>query len=189
MSSLQEKAAEAKSRMQTENPSVPYGKPEGERKRIPMSLPVQKLQIPEIPGYHLHWMRGDPQRIQQALNAGYVFVAPEEVSLNAVALGGDANKSGNSDLGDRVSVVSGDLDEQNKPVRLYLMKQLMEHYLADRQLLQATNDRVAEALTTAYRSGTVGGRAVGEETEDMNTRYVDKKRTRLPDFFKKKRPS
>ena len=27
--------------------------------------------LPEIPGYHLHWMRGTPSRISQALRAGY----------------------------------------------------------------------------------------------------------------------
>ena len=189
MSSLAEKAAEVKQRMQTENPSVSPGRAPGERKRIPMSLPQQKLQVPEIPGYHLHWMRGDAQRLQQAVNAAYEFVGRDEVSLNDVSVGGDATKTGSSDLGDRVSVVSGDLDEQNKPVRLYLMKQRLEYYLEDQKLLQATNDRVASALTAAYRDGNVGGAAIGEQAEDMNTRYVDKKRTKLPDFFRKKRPS
>ena len=28
----------------------------GSRKRIPMSVPKAKLSVPEIPGFHLHWI-------------------------------------------------------------------------------------------------------------------------------------
>ena len=34
----------------------------------------EKLWAPEIPGYHLHWMMGTPERLAQAEAAGYVFV-------------------------------------------------------------------------------------------------------------------
>jgi hypothetical protein len=39
------------------NPSNRSASPE--RKRIPMAVPVQKLSVPDIPGYHLHWFQGD----------------------------------------------------------------------------------------------------------------------------------
>ena len=52
-----------------------------ERQRIPMSLPMQKLAVPELEGYHLHWMLGTTTRINQALRAGYEFVDPSEVDV------------------------------------------------------------------------------------------------------------
>lgn len=186
MSTLEEKAAAAKDKMIQANPSVVPGQAKGERKRIPMSLPIQKLQVPDIPGYHLHWMRGSAGRIQQAQNAGYEFVRPDEVALNNVGIGGDADKTGNTDMGDRVSVISGDTDEQNQAVRLYLMKQPMEFYLADQKIAQGRNDDIADTLTAGYRSGTVGGTADGETRVDLGQRYVDPKRTKVPDLFKRK---
>jgi len=187
MSSLQEKAATAaKDLLSKGNPSISPEKPLEARKRIPMSLPVQKLEVPEIPGFHLHWMRGTAARLQQAERAGYVFVRPEEVALNNVSLGGDATKTGNSDMGTRVSVVAGDTDDSGNAVRLYLMKQPVEYYLEDRKILQDRNDSIADALTASYRQGTVGGAAQGETQEDLGNRYVDTRRTKMPELFRRK---
>lgn len=174
-------------KLEKSNPSNAPGRTAGEMKRVPLSLPVQKLQVPEIPGYHLHWFRGTGARLQQAERAGFEFVHPSEVQLSDLGLGGDASKAGNTDMGSRVSVVAGDTDEGGQALRLYLMKQKMEYYLEDLALAQKRNDSVADALTAGYRQGTVGGTAPGEQQEDMRTRYVDPKRSRLPDLFRRKK--
>lgn len=187
MSTIQERAAEAQAKMQAQNPSTTPGKPAAERKRIPMTLPTLKLEVPAIPGYHLHWFRGSQARLQQAMNAGYEFVSAEEVQINNVALGGDATKDGNSDMGSRVSISSGnDMDASGQPARLYLMKQKMEYYLEDQKLLEGRNDSVAAALTASFRQGTVGAGQQGETGEDVAHRYVNKTVTKVPDMFRKK---
>lgn len=187
MSTFEEKKAEAEKKMQRQNPSVSPRKTPGERVRIPMTLPVPKLAVPEIPGYHTHWFRGSQARLQQAQNAGFEFVDPQEVDVNNLDLGGDASRDGNTDMGSRVSITAGDTDERGNAVRMYLMKQKMEYYLEDRQLLQNRNDSIADALTAAYRGGVVGGLDSGEKREDAALRYVDPKRTRMPDLFRRKK--
>ena len=81
-----------------------------QRRRIPMSLPQMRLEVPEgcCPGFHLHWFVGTPNRIQRAQDAGYEFVSRGEVFVNNKDLAGDVTQSGNTDLGDRVSIVDGD---------------------------------------------------------------------------------
>ena len=49
------------------NPANKIGKTTSERKRIPMSVPVQRLEAPDIPGHHLHWFVGSSERLQRAL--------------------------------------------------------------------------------------------------------------------------
>lgn len=164
-----------------QNPSNVPGKARAERKRVPMSAPVQKLEVPELPGYHLHWMRGSHQRIQQALQAGYEFVSPEEVHVNNVSLGGDSAVSGNTDMGSHVSIVGGGLGEDNQPVRLILMKLKEELWLEDQQVVQNRNDQVAAALT----GGMLGGDKAADSGE-LNMRYVKKDLTKIPEMFRKK---
>jgi hypothetical protein len=181
------KASRAREAMQGSNPSVLTQKAPGERKRVPMTLPQLKLEVPDIPGYHLHWMRGTPQRLAAADRAGYEFVHPDEVEVNNLALGGDASKTGNTDMGSRVSIVEGsETDSGGQAVRLYLMKQKMEWYLADQKILQDRNDAIADTLTANYRSGQIGGRAEGERAEDVAARYVDPRRTKIPELFRRK---
>lgn len=182
---------EAKAKMQGSNPSVLPARTAGERKRIPLSVPQRKLETPEIPGFYLRWFRGTPQRLAQAERAGYSFVSEDEVDLNNIGLGGDATKSGNTDLGSRVSVIEGgEVDGAGQAVRLYLMKQPMEYRNEDNAISQERNDSVADALTSQYRQGQLGRGAAGappETAEDTAARYVDMKRTRVPDLFRKKR--
>ncbi len=187
MTSLSEKAAEMAGKMQASNPSVAPGKPVAERKRIPMTLPQQRLAVPEIPGYHLHWMRGTSERLAQAQQAGYEFVAPEEVQLSDLSIGGDASKGGNDDMGSRVSRVAGggDVDGGGNAVRLYLMKQKMEYYLEDQKLLEDRNTSIADNLMQNFRTGQVGGAVQGG---DPSNRYVDPARTKMPAMFTKKPP-
>lgn len=179
---LAEKQAQAKAHLDKQNPTVAPGKTVAERQRIPLSVPMRKLEVPEIPGYYTKWFRGTPQRLAQAERAGFVFVHPDEVALNNVSLGGDATKAGNTDMGSRVSVIEGsEVDGAGQAVRMYLMKQLMEHKLEDDAIVQARNDDIAAALT-----GQTGITERGEQQVDVDARYVDRKRTKIPDLFRKK---
>lgn len=148
-----------------------------ERKRIPMSVPVQKLSVPDIPGYHLHWFNGTPERINRALEGGYEFVEETETKVNDAGLGGTSTRTGNTDLGSRVSVVGGsEIGWDGQPVRLVLMKIKQEWYEEDQKLVEQRNQQVIDTL--------LGGRQ--ESGGDSTNRYVDSKRTRIPDFFKRK---
>lgn len=160
--------------------------PDGQRKRIPMSVPVQKLEAPEIPGYHLHWFRGEPARIQRALDGGYEFVDETETQVNAVGLGNESTRSGNTDLGSRVSVASGGAPGRDgQPERLILMKIKQEWYEQDQQKVADRNQQVANAIT----GGLVGSEK--DSAADARMRYLSKDRTSIPDLFnphKKARP-
>ena len=140
---------------------------------IPMSAPVQRLQVPEMPGFKLHWFRGEPGRIARAQRAGYKFVDETEVRVNNFDLGGSKDNSGNTDLGTRVSIEAGEDDG-----RLYLMKVPQELYDYAQKLLCREVDSVVDALT----SGKVGSEN-DEEASDTANRYVQRKRTKL---FKKR---
>lgn len=155
---------------QTANPAERPGRSRAERQRVPMSVPVQKLHVPEIPGYHLHWFRGVPDRIMRAQQAGYEFVDQEEVTLNNLDLGGESAASGNTNMGSRVSVVSGDeVGRDNQPVQLILMKLREELWRQDQEGVADRSENIAAAL----RGGQVGaGMAGGERPGDVATRYV-----------------
>ena len=160
------------------NPANATAKPVAAFKRIPMSVPVRKLEVPEIPGYHLHWFKSDEQRLQQALQGGYEFVDRKEVRLNSVSLGGTGAVDASTDMGSRVSIISGG-DGAGGPERLILMKIKQEWYEEDQKLLENRNDQIAGALA----GGTVGA-AGAADSRETNLRYVGKTTT-IPDLFKK----
>lgn len=164
-----------------QNPANRVGATKAERKRIPMSVPVQKLEVPEIPGYHCHWFNsGTAGRIERAQAGGYEFVNADEMSLNNVSLGGDSAVSGNTDLGSQVSVIAGkQFDQVGQPARMILMKIKMEYYLEDQKLVEKRNDQVADAL-----SGGLAGASAAADKNETNMRYVGKT-TKLPDLFTK----
>lgn len=165
------------------NPANKLDGAQAERKRIPMSVPVQKLAAPEIPGYHLHWFNGTTERIQRALDAGYEFVDQRDMRLNPAALGSDSTHSGNTDMGSRVSVVSGsEVGLDGQAIRLVLMKIKEEFWKEDQKLVEDRNDKVAESL----RGGMVG--SGNDQAGDTQHRYLDKARTKVPDLFTKKPP-
>jgi hypothetical protein len=165
------------------NVATDAAQPNAERKRIPMSVPVQRLEVPEIPGYHLHWFISSGERLQRAIDGGYEFVDPREAQINNVSLGGDSAVSGNTDMGSRVSVVSGqEVGKDGQPVRLVLMKLKQEWWEEDQLLVEARNIKVRDALL----GGMVG--AENDAPGDRQHRYVDKARSTIPDFFKPKRP-
>ena len=169
----------------TANPATPATRDsaKAERKRIPMSTPVQKLSVPDMPGYHLHWFNGTEDRIQRALDGGYEFVDQREMRTNATGLGSDSTVSGNTDMGSRVSVVGGsELGRDGQAVRLILMKIKQEWWLEDQKVIEARSDQVVASL---------GMGAIGSDKDkvgDSQMRYVDKSRTKIPDMFIKKPP-
>ena len=123
----------------------------GDKTYIPMSAPRAKLWAPEMPGWHLHWMRGNAQRIGMALQAGYEFVTPEELEehggMYSHDLGGDAVGGGSTDLGTRVSVVSGDeFGRDGQAERLYLMRCKEEIWQASQEFVSERNEKVADAI-------------------------------------------
>ncbi|MBT9139119.1 MAG: hypothetical protein DDT31_01700 [Syntrophomonadaceae bacterium] len=147
----------------------------------PMSSIAQKLEVPEKPGFHRRWIRSDPGRIAKAQRAGFRFVNYDEVGLTNFDLGGDAKNSGNTDLGTRVSVISGDTADFTGQVgRLYLMECPMEFYEASRKIIEERNDSVAGAL----RNGRVGLGEGGESYDDVTKRYT---KGVMPDIFTPKK--
>jgi hypothetical protein len=144
---------------------------------VPMSQGAQTLAVPEREGYHRRWFRSDPGRINRALRAGYTFVDPSTVDIFNGDLGGDANASGNTDMGTRVSVISGDeADSTGQPSRLYLMECPLELYEYSRGILAERNESIAEAL----RGGKIGAGHDGETIEDQRERYI---KGVVPDLF------
>lgn len=131
------------------------------RKRRPMSAPLQKLALPEIPGYHTHWINDYPGRLAQAEQAGYTYVTPDEVHIN------EQLTPGNSDMGSRVSCVVGK-GEAGQPLRAYAMKLQSELYEEDQAALQDRNDMVDNAI----RVGRLRGEGRNVDPRDDGTEYV-----------------
>jgi hypothetical protein len=133
-----------------------------EHKRIPMSLPVAKLAVPDIPGYHLHWFLG-AARVERAMQAGYEFVDETETILNDKS----ASFGEGRDMGTRVSMIAGsDLDSEGQAERLYLMKLRNEFWEEDQKSLSRRSENLLETLK-------VGLPATGADTDNSN-RYVGK---------------
>lgn len=142
-------------------PSNPANAPEkAPRKRVPLGLPTLKLSVPSIPGYHCYWFRGTPQRIQQALSAGYEPVKRGEVELNHAGLANDYNADGNSALGSGVEV--GDVDG----TRLHLMKIKLELWEEDEQQIEERHEAIASQLR-----GDKGIPAPGANSADVKSIY------------------
>lgn len=158
-----------------QNPANPQELPKGYK---PMSEGQLKLEVPERPGYHRHWFRGDAGRIARARQAGYTHVQMGDVQVNNFDLGGDAKSDGSTDLGSNVSITSGGTTEDGQPERMYLME-CPDHIFAHAQkLLAERNESVAEAL----RGGTIG--AEKETRGDAQHRYI---KGSVPDLFNPRR--
>lgn len=121
-----------------ENPANRAATSAGKRDRIPMALPVMRLEVPPIPGYHIHWFNGDePARIRRALAAGYEFVDKGEVQLNRPGLGNGNEVSGSDDLGTKISIEG-----------LILMKLPQEYWDDDITAYEADQEIRLSALRT-----------------------------------------
>lgn len=154
------------------NPANKEPEAKGARRRIPMSVPLRRLQVPEISGYHLHWFNEDA--VPRALQGGYEFVDWDEVPVNQRTIGSDSEDSGNQDLGSRVRVVSG-LGGDQKPMPLVLMKIKLEYYEEDRALIAQRN---AKQIRGIFRGETILG-AEQASAEDKELMYVQSDRTGL----------
>lgn len=182
--------AENLANMAGQNPANPPEKPAGDRVRVPMTTPTRKLEVAELPGFWLQWIRGTPDRVMQAKAAFFEHVTESEIHPNNHDLGGDARTSGNTDMGTIVSTTdgSGEIGADGQGVRMYLMKQRKEYHDEDMAINQRRNDSVVDSLTSAFRHGTVGVGAEGapaETSDDLQKRYV-KPDLRIPEIFRRK---
>lgn len=135
----------------------------------PMSVGQRRLEVPPIDGYHLHWFRGSSANLIRAQQAGYEFVDKDEVSLNDFDIAGVGDGNKGTDLGSRVSVISGDdVGQEGQAGRLYLMKCRQELYDYAQGLLAKQVDLTAEAL----RGGSIGAGQGGESRTDTSKRYL-----------------
>lgn len=136
-----------------------------ESRRIPMSIPRPKLTAPTLPGHHLHWINDDDNRINDALQGGYVFVESDEVLLNSFSTATDTSVSGNTDLGTRVSLFVG-TTRSGQPMRAYLMKIKQEWYDQDQAIIQERSDRIDQTL----KAGKLGIEKA--DAQDASKTYV-----------------
>lgn len=113
------------------------------QKRVPFGTKALKLSVnKEVEGYHLHWFNDEPGRIYKAEMAGYTFVTPEEVGLEA--------RDGN-----QVKVYSGLQKDRITPMYSYLMKIPLEFYEEDNK----AKGQVQDTIDAAIRGGTLEQRA------------------------------
>lgn len=141
------------------------------RARVPMSVAMRKLEVPEIPGFHTHWIK--ESNIPRALAAYYTFVEDHEVPINQRNPGMSTDQSGNTDLGSRVSIAAG-IGADSKPERLYLMKLEEQYWLEDRAKI---DDRNASMMGQIFRGEKILDKdEVSKDVKD--NRYVDMERTR-----------
>lgn|SRR5574341_513346 len=151
--------------MTTDNPTA--DRKQAPRQRVPLSVPRAKLAVPEIPGFHCHWFINSEARIHAALQAGYDFVNKgETVVPNHGLATGDEDATGGTDLGSRVTVVSGSSVENGQAVRLVLMKIPLEWRNEDMKAREAQSDKLVEAL----RSGRVADGM--QASADLTNRYT-----------------
>lgn len=136
-----------------------------ERRRTSMSVPQMKMSVPSIPNFHCHWVNDDQGRIERALRAKYQFVENDEVYMHDFSMAGDSTKTGNQDLGTRVSMVVG-TKEGGGIMRAYLMKLPEALWRIDQRLQQERNDAISRAL----KAGRIGA----EDTNMVDPRDLPK---------------
>jgi len=140
-------------------------------KRIPMSAPRRKMETPDLPGFHLHWML--EENIPQAFQGGYEFVKTNELDINPMGIGSDTTLSGNVDMGTNICIVGNKVGNSGKPDMQYLMKIKLEWWNEDQKSLE---DRNIAMLRQMFRGEQIAGSEKTSGT-DQNLRYVDRERT------------
>jgi hypothetical protein len=138
-----------------------------------MSVPLRKLEVPDLEGYHLHWIRGSD--IPRAIAAWYEFVDYDEVPVNQRNPGVDTEVSGNTDLGSRVSIAAG-TGADSRPERLYLMKLQMQYWLEDRRKVDERNAGVMGSIFRGEKI--INDSPTGQRRGDNSMDYVDMERTK-----------
>lgn len=125
-----------------QNPSVSAAsEPPRQRVRVPMSLPTQRFQVPEIPGKHLHWFL--EERVPRALEGGYEFVHTQDLPVNQRNVATSTEISGSQDLGDRIRVSANDSSTGQYHV---LMMIKLEWWNEDQAALAERNAGVLGAI-------------------------------------------
>ena len=150
---LEEKKEKALAKLNgqvNEQPKVPVedGAPRRLKKGVFNGTRGKLVVDGEIPGYHLHIINDDRNRLQDATSNGYEFVSPKEiegVSENVVSRNGELGS-------DRVRFLVGS-QENGQPMYAYLMKLRQEWYDEDQAELQKKNDMIDNAV----RKGTITG--------------------------------
>lgn len=133
--------------------------------RIPMTGGRLSLQCDQRPGYHRHWMRGTPDRLAQALAAGYTFVESDSANLMDSSLGSSGDHTQGTDLGSRISKAAGSgMGPNGQYLRLYLMEMPEEFHKDDMKF----QDDQQRKMRGAMRSGTM---SPGEGLDNSRT-YV-----------------
>lgn len=155
------------------------------RRRIPMSVPQQKLQVDDLPGYHLHWFHD--RNIQRALAAGYEFCDDREVIINQKNVATDTTISGNASMGTRVQVSAGESTNEH----LTLMKLPIEFWREDQAALREKNTSTLSAIFRGEVINQGPNGQSGATDDDRALQYVDTKRTSIkgPLFLRPTRKS
>ena len=120
---------------------IPFG---GQRQKLQLSPADQKRFEEE--GYKVRWINDQHGRMDQALNAGYVFVKPEE----APSLGAGLSHEGNSDLNDKVSQV---VSKGHPVIRAYFMKIKRAWWEEDQLEKEKINQRIDQSLLAVEKGG------------------------------------
>lgn len=124
-------------------PEATAAKEPSARKRIPMSVPQRKLEVPKLPGFVLYWFR--ESNVPRALQAGYEFVDATELPVNQHNVATDKGISGNQDMGSRIRLVGG-LTEQNDAIYAVLMKIKEEYWNEDHAEMARLNAQMLENI-------------------------------------------
>lgn len=135
--------------------------------RIPMSIPQLKLEVPEIPGWHLYW--AVESNLPRFFQGGYELVYDHEIHVNAVGIGSQHSISGNMDLGTKVSIAAG-VKENGDTEYLVLVKIEEQYYREDQGKIEALNRRILKAIFKERKPIDQGGQ--GNNPGDTQQRYV-----------------
>jgi len=131
-----------------------------------MSVPLRKLEVPDLPGWHLHWFL--EKNVPRAIQAAYEFVDFRELPINSTGIG-TSLEGGSADLGDRVRVLSG-VSELSHPEYLVLMKLREEYWLEDRR---AIDERNAARMGSIFRGEKIlDSDELKVSSDDQALRYV-----------------
>jgi hypothetical protein len=150
---------------QKTNPANPTAPAKAERKRIPMSIPQRKLEVPELPGYRLYWFLDI--NVPRALQGGYEHVKDDEIQLNQFSPATDRAISGNADLGTNIRIYGG-VDGRGQAEYLNLMKIKEEWFREDQKVLEQRNAQIMSAI---FQNEEILG-SERDSREDKSLRYV-----------------
>lgn len=124
---------------------------EGRSKRVPLNSFRTKLHIPQDqldPNFHYRFFKEVGNRVEQALQAGFIFADDEKITVG--------ERGGNTDMGSKISVLGGDDPTQpGGSYRMVLMKQPIEFYKEDQQLKQDRADGLNAQIHGAIKGDKV----------------------------------